>query len=131
MRLRNSLGLVSTLRLRRKKSRSRLNIETQEKKSLGLVSSLRLRKKKSRSRLDIETQKKKSLGLVSSLRFLKMRTQSQSRTQKSGLAILWSKVQTISSFPYEGFPNTECPIKKLTYFKWFVTGKMKMNYFDQ
>ena len=40
-----SLGLVSTLRLRGKKSRSRLDIET--------------KKKKSRSRLDIETQKKK------------------------------------------------------------------------
>ena len=39
-----SLGLVSTLRFRRKKSRFRLNIETHEKKSLGLVSKLRLRK---------------------------------------------------------------------------------------
>ena len=38
------------------------------------------------------------------------------------------KDQTISSFPYEGFPNTECPMKKLTDFIWFVTGKMKMKY---
>ena len=58
--------------LSRQKSRSRLDIDT--------------KKKKSQSRLNIETQKKKSLGLVLSLRLLEIK--SQSRTKKSGLAIL-------------------------------------------